>query len=150
MDPPISVGVGDKLVMSKNWYGLPCSDGSTGIFNGEIGKVIDITHNDEIVLDLEDRVCVIPPTIVVVTENRTAVGYPQESLYLAYAITTHKAQGSEYENVMYVMDRSVTMLINRRNFYTGITRARTKVSVITDSKSLSDAIFIKEPKVFRS
>lgn len=145
-DPDIHVGVGDKVIMTKNWYGLECADGSMGVFNGEVGKVIEISDLHEIVVDFEDRICRVPPALQVVWNNRVSVVYPQEDLHLAYAVTTHKAQGSEYEQIVYLMDKSVTVMLNRRNLYTGITRARSKVTLITDMRSLGLAVTTKEPR----
>lgn len=147
-DPPLRLGVGDKVVMTKNWYDLECSDGTLGVFNGEVGKVIEITDLHEIVIDFEDRTCSIPPAIQVVWNNKVMVVQPQCDLYLAYALTTHKAQGSEYEHVIYVINKSVQIMLNRKNLYTAITRARKKVTLIADMRSLSLAVTNKEPRVF--
>jgi exodeoxyribonuclease V alpha subunit len=147
-DPPLRVGVGDKVVMTKNWYDLECEDGSKGLFNGEVGKVIEITDLHEIVVDFEDRICRIPPAVQVVWNNKVLVLCPQQDLYLAYAMTTHKAQGSEYEHVIYVINKSVQIMLNRKNLYTAITRARKKVTLIADMRSLSLAVTNKEPRVF--
>ena len=57
---------------------------------------------------------------------------PQKDLDLAYVITTHKSQGSEYDRVASVMNSSRSYLLNRKNMYTAISRARTHVTVITD------------------
>lgn len=147
-DPTIHVGVGDKVAMTKNWYDLECSNGTFGVFNGEVGTVIEISELDEIVVDFEDRICRIPPAVQVEWNNRVMVAYPQNDLYLAYAVTTHKAQGSEYDNVIYVLNKSLIAMMNRKNLYTAITRAREKVTLITDARSLSMSILVKEPKVF--
>ena len=145
-DPDIHVGVGDKVIMTKNWYGLECLDGTMGVMNGETGRVIEISDLHEIVVDFEDRICRIPPALQVVWNNRVSVVFPQYDLLLAYAVTTHKAQGSEYDHVAYILDKSVTQMLNRRNLYTGITRARHKVFFITDMRSLGLAVTTKEPR----
>jgi exodeoxyribonuclease V alpha subunit len=147
-DPPISVGVGDKVIITKNWYDLECSDGTTGIFNGEVGKVLEITDMHEIVVDFEDRVCSIPPVMQSIWQNKVMMVYPQNDLYLAYAMTTHKAQGSEYDNVIYVINKAVHVMLNRKNLYTAITRAKKHVTFITDMRGLSLAVTTKEPRVF--
>jgi exodeoxyribonuclease V alpha subunit len=147
-DPPIRVGVGDKIVMAKNWYDLECNNGTNGVFNGEVGKVIEITDLHEIVVDFEDRICAIPPAVQTVVDNQVRIGYPQNDLYLAYALTTHKAQGSEYKHVIYVVNKSHHTLLNRKNLYTAITRAREHVTMIADSKGLALSVTIKEPRIF--
>lgn len=147
-DPDIYVGVGDKVVMTKNWYDLECSDGTQGVFNGEVGKIIEITDLHEVVVDFEDRTCSIPPAMQVTWGGKVLVAYPQQDLHLAYVLTTHKAQGSEYSNVMYVINKSVKIMLNRKNLYTAITRARDKVTLIADMVGLSLAVTTKEQKVF--
>lgn len=148
--PDLHVGVGDKVIMTKNWYDLECSDGTNGVFNGETGIVTEITDLDEVVIDFEDRICRVPPAVQVVIGNKVIVGYPQRDLFLAYAITTHKAQGSEYQNVTYVINKALYIMLNRKNLYTAVTRAREKVTLISDMKALSLAVTTKEPKVFGS
>jgi exodeoxyribonuclease V alpha subunit len=73
------------------------------------------------------------------------VNYPQRDIALAYAVTTHKAQGSEFENVIYVIGRSLYRMLNRRNLYTAVTRARQSVKIIYDKDSLSRSVMQKEP-----
>lgn len=146
---PVEVGVGDKVMMGKNWYGIECRDGSRGVMNGEVGTVIAIDHDLGIVsVDFEDRIADIPPMIQVEIGNRVFVGYPTSDLHLAYALTTHKCQGSEYQNVIYILNMSHAILLNRKNFYTALTRARKRCWLLYDSKALSFSITTKEPKLF--
>jgi exodeoxyribonuclease V alpha subunit len=72
---------------------------------------------------------------------------PRKDLDLAYAVTTHKAQGSEYDTVVYVLNKSIYFIQDRNNFYTAITRARRLVHVITDQRSLSASV--QPPKELR-
>jgi ATP-dependent exoDNAse (exonuclease V) alpha subunit len=144
----LRIGVGDKVIMTKNWYDMPCEDGSSGVFNGETGIVTEISDVEEVVVDFGDRVCRIPPAMQTVYQNNVMVVYPQRDLYLAYVVTTHKAQGSEYKNVIYVLNKSAAAALNRRNMYTALTRARDHVRFITDMGSLSMSLTRKEPMVF--
>lgn len=144
----LRIGVGDKVIMTKNWYDLECSDNSIGVFNGEIGTVTEISDVEEVVVDFGDRICRIPPAFQIVYKDMVTIGYPQQDLYLAYAITTHKAQGSEYKNVIYVINKSLIKMLNRKNMYTALSRAREKATLIADMKGLSMSITMKEPKVF--
>lgn len=147
--PDIRVGVGDKLIMVKNWYNLDGSDGSKGVFNGETGIVVSIDVDEGMItIDFGDRLVTIPPAIETIYNDRVLVGYPQEDLLLAYVVTTHKSQGSEYDNIMYVIDKSVTVMLNRRNLYTAVTRARRQVYLVTDMRSLGTAVTVKEPRIF--
>jgi exodeoxyribonuclease V alpha subunit len=148
-DDGLSIGVGDKVMMTANWYVLECSDGSSGVFNGEVGKVLEIDHDTaEVLVDFDDRLCRIPPVVQIVRENRVYTGYPQKDMELAYAVTTHKTQGSEYQHICYVLNKSAIVMCNRRNMYTAITRARKSATLITDTKSLSMSISRKEPMEF--
>lgn len=141
---PVRVGVGDKVVMNKNWYDIEAYDGSTGVFNGEVGRVMEITSDDAVVVDFEDRIVSIPAAMETMIRGRQTVVYPQRDLSLAYVLTTHKCQGSEYKRVIYVMNKSVSIMLNRRNFYTGITRAREHVTLVTDAAALGRALRVRE------
>lgn len=145
---PVQVAIGDKVVVTKNQYDIPCSDGTTGVFNGEVGLIIDIDKDETIAIDLEDRVAFVPMGLEITWGSKTIISIPQKDIALAYALTTHKCQGSEYKSVMYVMNRSTSMMANRRNFYTGITRARQKVELVTDMRALSLALSTKEQRIW--
>jgi len=125
--------VGDKVIWKKNDYNLE-------IYNGETGIVKDIA-NDCVSIDFGDRVVDIPPWIEYTTPDGSIKGYdPRVSIYLAYALTTHSCQGSEYQHVVYVMDASAFMLLIRSNFYTGISRARRKAWVVSDQRALQRSV----------
>ena len=143
---PVRIGIGDKVIMKKNWYDLECNDGTLGVFNGETGIVTEISDVEEVVIDFGDRVCRVPPAIQMVYDNKVSVGYPQRDLLLAYAITTHGAQGSEYKNVIYVINASLIRMLNRKNLYTALSRAREKATLITDMRALSMSITMKEAR----
>lgn len=145
---PVRVGVGDKVVMNKNWYGLPCSDGTYGVFNGEVGIVQSIDDDTNILVDFEDRTAIIPVAFEVQYGYKNIVAYPQRDLALAYALTTHKCQGSEYQHVVYIINRSNTLMLNRRNFYTAITRSRKRVDLIADMRGLSLSLANKEQRTW--
>lgn len=135
---PVRIRVGDKVVVGKNLYSINCNDGTQGVFNGETGIVTRITGGD-VEVDLGDRVCVLPPQMRVQIGEQVKTIYPHREIHLAYALTTHKCQGSEYRKVVYVMNKSQTMQLTRPNLYTGITRAREHVHLVTDLPSLSRA-----------
>ncbi len=146
----VSIGVGDKVMMTKNYYDLTADDGSVGLFNGEVGIVTELGDYNEVVVDFDGRIIVVPPAIQVSYENNIAVVYPQRDLELAYVLTTHKAQGSEYNHVIYVMNKAAMFNLNRKNFYTAVSRARQKVHVITDMKSMSTALATKDQRIMPS
>lgn len=136
---PVRVHVGDKVVITKNLYAINCNDGTMGVFNGETGLIRSINEWAEIEIDLGDRVCMLPPQMVIEIGGQVRTIYPHRELALAYALTTHKCQGSEYAHVVYVQNKSQLQLLCRPNLYTGITRARQRVHVISDMPSMARA-----------
>lgn len=129
----------DKVIFTVNNYGLE-------IFNGETGIVTNRFDNGSIEVDFGDKTIEIP--IEQEFENRDGVYMfnPQKDLDLAYVITTHKSQGSEYDRVCYIMNKSRSYLLNRKNFYTAISRARKHVDVITDTRSIQLSLSKKGDK----
>lgn len=132
------VGTGDKIIMTANWYLIE----PFGIMNGEIGTVLDIGIDGTIIADFGyDLPTNIPPVVIGVDRKGREVQLnPQMDIELAYAITTHKSQGSEYDRVIYVMDRSHMYLLCRANFYTAITRARKHVNVVYKAGCMQPAL----------
>ena len=119
---------GDKVMQIKNnyqlaWevrnrYGIPVKTGE-GVFNGDIGIVREINHFAE-TLEVE------------FDEGRRAeYSFRQlEELELAYAITIHKSQGSEYPAVVIPIYPGPRMLMTRNLIYTAVTRAKTCVCLV--------------------
>lgn len=127
----IRMFVGDKVIVTRNMYDL-------SVFNGESGKIIEITHDGEIVIDFGDREQAIPPILMVQNRYGKIVEVdPRKDIDLGYAITTHKAQGSEYRHICYILNKSTGWMQNRRNFYTATSRGRERVHLITDQRSIS-------------
>ena len=118
---------GDKVMQIKNNYQLEWEqrseggriyDSGTGIFNGDMGIITTInntTNTMEVVFD-DDR--------YVIYDSKQA-----EELELAYAITIHKSQGSEYPAVIMPLVSGVSMLMTRNLLYTGVTRAKKCVCI---------------------
>jgi exodeoxyribonuclease V alpha subunit len=127
----IRMYVGDKVIVTRNMYDL-------NVFNGESGKIIEISHDGEIVIDFGDREQAIPPILMVQNKYGKIVEIdPRKDIDLGYVITTHKSQGSEYDNLVYVLNKSTGWMQNRRNFYTACSRGREHVHIITDQRSIS-------------
>jgi len=112
---------GDKVMQTVNNYDLEWErnyQSGMGIFNGDIGIIDDISfQNNEMTIRFDDRI----------------VKYPFENmdeLDLAYAITVHKSQGSEYPVVVMPMYYCAPMLMSRNLFYTAVTRARRMVILV--------------------
>lgn len=119
--------VGDKVMQIRNdynliWeirgrYGIPTEKGE-GVFNGDIGIITEInSFAQNLTVRFDDRF----------------VEYAFkdcESLELAYAITIHKSQGSEYPAVIVPMYQGPSMLMNRNLLYTAVTRAKSCVCLV--------------------
>jgi exodeoxyribonuclease V alpha subunit len=127
---PLQLFVGDKVIINRNNYDL-------GIFNGETGIVTEVIPYGNITVDFGDRIVTIPTEILTCYRGKWMTYNPQRDIDLAYVITVHKAQGSEYEEVVYVLDKTVIFNQSRKNLYTAITRAKKKVTIITDQRSLT-------------
>lgn len=127
----IRVCVGDKVIWTKNNYMLD-------IFNGETGIVVDVDPEvNMLVVDWGDRLTEIPPALPFTDAHGIErIMNPQKDCDLAYAVTTHKSQGSEFKEVVYVINKSHAYSLNHNNFYTAVTRARHRVHVIADQKGM--------------
>lgn len=131
----IRMFVGDKVIVTRNMYDLH-------VFNGESGKIIEITNDGEIVIDFGDREQAIPPILMVQNRFGKIVEVdPRKDIDLGYAVTVHKAQGSEYKHVIYMLNKSTMYMQNRRNFYTACSRGREHVLIITDQRSISTSLY---------
>lgn len=116
----------DKVMQLKNNY-------EKEIFNGEQGIVADY--------DPEKR-------IVRVGFDTNYIEYGVEELdelTLSYAVSVHKAQGSEYDVLLLVLLPSHAIMLNRELFYTAVTRARKKIFLISDRETVRRAVFNASP-----
>ena len=107
--------VGDKVMQTKNNYDAVWEKNGVegvGVFNGDIGVITDIDLKEE--------------TITVVSDDRRIVyDFSQtDELELAYAITIHKSQGSEYGTVILALSDFSPRLLTRNLLYTAVTRAK--------------------------
>ena len=134
--PPIALRGGDKFLWNQNDYALK-------LFNGDLGYIDWVNSEDgSLQISTEDRQLVIPPFIQVYSPFHGSIIHydPRKKIELGYAITTHKSQGSEFDTVIYCMSRASPRLLNRRNFYTGITRAKHNVIVICDRMAMTHSM----------
>lgn len=133
----LSLCMGDKVVLTKNNYSL-------NVFNGETGIVTEFDHEDgAFVIDFGDREVSIPPILEAEYQGRKWTSDPRKDVDLAYVLTTHKSQGSEFDTVCYVMNSSRSFNLNRNNLYTGITRAKQQVHLVTDRRSMTKSLNTK-------
>jgi exodeoxyribonuclease V alpha subunit len=118
---------GDRLMVIKNDYLL-------NIYNGDMGKLKSI-EGDHLVVTIHG---------IGVGSMDTQVKIPKASasrlLKLAYAITVHKSQGSEFDTILLPITRSQGRMLQRNLFYTAVTRARKKVWLLGDSEAVLRAI----------
>jgi exodeoxyribonuclease V alpha subunit len=113
--------LGDKVMQIKNNY-------DKNVFNGDIGKIIDI--------DLETK-------NVIIEFDETPVNYDStelDEIILAYATTVHKSQGSEYKIVVCPLTTQHYMMLQRNLIYTCVTRAKKILMLIGSKKALRMAV----------
>jgi exodeoxyribonuclease V alpha subunit len=140
IDKSTRVAVGDKVLWTQNNYEL-------NIFNGETGIIEETTELGEVIVNWGDRVVSIPPSLSVTRKDGTlAYIDPRKDIDLAYAITTHKAQGSEFKNVIYILNKSCVFMQDQSNYYTAVTRARYGVTLICDQQSFFASLRKPQPK----
>ena len=119
---------GDKVMQKRNNYDLVWTrDGKegSGIFNGDIGRILLINLQGEYIkIQFDDRVCDYDFSLL-------------EDLELAYAITTHKSQGSEYRMVVIPACKAAPPLLTRNLLYTAVTRAKDLVCMVGEPQVLA-------------
>ncbi|HZP80872.1 MAG TPA: AAA family ATPase, partial [Chthonomonadaceae bacterium] len=113
--------IGDRVIQLVNNY-------DKNVYNGDVGTICDIRPDDQLI----------------------AVRFPEgvveydfsdyDELQLAYAMSIHKAQGSEYRAVVMVMHSSQYMMLQRNLLYTGLTRARDLCILVGDKRAIGRAV----------
>jgi exodeoxyribonuclease V alpha subunit len=139
-EPPLAVRAKDKYLWIKNDYNL-------AVFNGEIGDIDWVDpESGELGLIAGKRQFTVPPRLKFFNAVTSYwVNYdPRKQIELGYSITTHKAQGSEFDTVVYCINRAQHFLLSRRNLYTAVTRAKTRVILITDRYAMSMSLRKKD------
>ena len=129
---------GDKIMQTKNNYQLEWEirtrfglsiDKGMGIFNGDMGIIREINDFSE--------------TMTIEFDEGRMVDYPfklLEELELAYAITIHKSQGSEYPAVVIPLLSGPMMLLNRNLLYTAVTRAKKCVTLVGNDTTFYEMV----------
>ena len=126
--------VGDKVIQTRNNYDMIWSlpDGSGdgfGIYNGDIGTILDISQKDK--------------TMRILFDDSKIVEYDfssVEDLDMAYALTVHKSQGSEWSAVIIPVCSFPPMLMTRNLLYTAVTRGKKLVILVGSLESVSQMV----------
>lgn len=121
---------GDRVMQVKNnydvmWRGRDSLSSGMGMFNGDIGRIDDVDEAGGIVtVDFDGKLVDYTPDMLI-------------ELELAYAVTVHKAQGSEYRAVILAALDGAPQLLTRGVLYTAITRARDLLILVGDETVVS-------------
>lgn len=130
---------GDKVMQIKNNYDIVWKkdgESGTGIFNGDIGTIVKVIKNEgHLYIDFDGRVAVYSVEML-------------DQLELAYAITVHKSQGSEFNAVILPLLGGFEKLYYRNLLYTAVTRAK-KMLIIVGSKRVVEAMVANNRRTFR-
>lgn len=131
--------VGDKVMQIKNDYDVVWKkdgESGSGIFNGDIGIVVDAdTYSSSLKIDFDGRIATYTSDMLV-------------KLDLAYAVTIHKSQGSEYKAVILPLSSVTHNLLYRNLLYTGVTRAK-EILIIVGKRELVAEMVNNEKKTLR-
>jgi len=119
---------GDRVMQTVNDYGKD-------VFNGDVGRVLAVNQAEKrLSVDFDGNVV-------------SYEAFELEALTLAYAITIHKSQGSEFPTVVVPVLNSHHIMLQRNLLYTAITRARSLVVLVGDPKAI--AVAVRNDKVLR-
>jgi exodeoxyribonuclease V alpha subunit len=116
----------DKVMQTKNDY-------DKGVFNGDLGVIEDY--------DVRDKQLLVSYDGAIVEYGADEL----DELTLSYAVSVHKAQGSEYDIVVLGLLPSHSRMLSRELFYTAITRARKKLLLLSDEKTVARACANSQP-----
>jgi exodeoxyribonuclease V alpha subunit len=136
---PWHLRIGDLVIQTRNDYDL-------GVFNGEIGRVVRIGKLRDAVPDAQRGANVnLEADVLVVeftghTERSVYNSHTVTALQLAYALTIHRTQGSEFPWAIVVCHSTHSYMLHRQLLYTGITRAKQGVVLVGDRKGLERAV----------
>lgn len=125
--------VGDKVMHTVNNYALEwiksdfTKESGTGVFNGDIGYIVDIRDN-EIIVEFEDN------KIVRYKDDEI------EELMTAYCISVHKSQGSEFPVVIMAITSGSYAILTKNLLYTAVTRAKEMVVLVGDEKNIKKMV----------
>jgi exodeoxyribonuclease V alpha subunit len=117
--------VGDKVMQVRNNY----DKGEAGVFNGSVGVITGLSVDDQQLQVLLDE------------DERVDYGFDElDELTHAYAVSIHRAQGSEYPCVVVPVTMSAWTMLQRNLLYTAITRAKRLVVLVGSRRALAKAV----------
>ncbi len=116
----------DKVIQTRNDYEL-------GVMNGTVGRVTRLDRDGTMAIDFEGNIVELRPA-----------GEQFRNLQLAYAMTIHRAQGSEFPVAVVVVHKAHSFMHHRNLFYTGVTRAKKTAIVIGDQWGIRNCAARKE------
>lgn len=119
--------LGDRLMVVRNDY-------KRSVYNGDVGKLVRIDH-DGLVVKIHD---VGEQGFDMEVEFTDAAA--EDKLRLAYAVTVHKSQGSEFDTILMPIVRAHGRMLQRNLLYTAVTRARKRVWLLGDESAIRKAI----------
>lgn len=136
----VTLRVGDKVMHNRNNYDIPWmrddGENGSGIFNGDIGILEEIRLREDILtVRYDDRVA-------------TYTKQDAQDLELAYAITVHKSQGSEFDAVVLPLFRNTAHLCYRNLLYTAVTRAK-KLLILVGCRDTLQRMIDNDRKTLR-
>lgn len=111
----------DKIIMMRNNY-----SSQDAYFNGDIG-IVKKLEKGKMVVDIRNEL---------INLSRDAL----DDIQLSYAMTIHKSQGSEFQNVIVVMPTEPANMLVRNLLYTGVTRAKKRVFIVNEGSAMECAI----------
>ncbi len=112
--------LGDKVIQTRNNYEL-------GVFNGDIGRLVNISRDRVLKVAFDDREVRYEPNA-------------QVDLALAYAMSIHKSQGSEYPAVVIPLTMQHYVMLRRNLLYTAVTRGKKLVVLVGSRKAIATAV----------
>jgi exodeoxyribonuclease V alpha subunit len=116
----------DKVMQTRNDY-------DKGVFNGDLGIVAGYDAEGKL-LQVDYDGCIVE-----------YAGDELDELVLSYAVSVHKAQGSEYDVVVLCLLPSHARMLSRELFYTAVTRARKKLILLSDEATVARAVANSQP-----
>jgi exodeoxyribonuclease V alpha subunit len=122
--------VGDSVMNTVNTYDIETLEGgSADIFNGDTGKIVDIDEDNKVFVVEIDGIKVLMKFGTILT-----------NLQHAWVTTIHKSQGSQYKVVIVLADKSMTYQLNANLLYTGFSRAKEYMLVLTQASTINKSM----------